>query len=181
MSEKIKPLHLSRKAIVYVRQSSKFQVNYYLESQRLQYEMKTRIRQMGWQDVEIIDEDLGRSASGIEERSGFERMVAQVCMGKVGVVAARELSRFACNSKDWQQLIEVCRVVDAILVDHDSIYDPRNGNDRLLLGLKGSLNEYELDLLRLRSLDARKQKARRGELLISVPIGYANSNGCLEL
>ena len=97
-------------------------------------------------------------------RAGFERMVAEVCLGKVGAVAAREVSRFARNSRDWQQLIEMCRVVDTLLVDEEAIYAPRQGNDRLLLGLKGSLNEYELDLLRQRSLAARDQKARRGEL-----------------
>ena len=180
MSDKIKPIHLSRKAIVYIRQSSQFQVNHYLESKRLQYDMKTRISQMGWQSIEVIDDDLGRSASGTERRCGFERMVAQVCMGNIGVVAARELSRFARNSREWQQLIEVCRVVDTILIDHDSVYDPRNSNDRLLLGLKGSLNEYELDLLRVRSQEARKQKALRGELLVAVPIGYVKDNGTIE-
>jgi DNA invertase Pin-like site-specific DNA recombinase len=180
MSEKIKPTHLSKKAIIYIRQSSLFQVNHYQESKKLQYGMKTRISQMGWQDIEVIDDDLGISASGTDDRCGFERMVAQVCMGKIGAVAARELSRFARNSREWQQLIEVCRVVNTILIDHDSVYDPRNSNDRLLLGLKGSLNEYELDLLRLRSQEARKQKALRGELLVSVPIGYIKSNGCIE-
>jgi DNA invertase Pin-like site-specific DNA recombinase len=180
MSEKIKPVHLSRQAILYIRQSSQFQVNHYQESKKLQYGMKARLKQMGWQDIEVIDDDLGISASGTEERGGFERMVAQVCMGKIGAVAARELSRFARNSREWQQLIEVCRVVDTILIDHDSVYDPRNSNDRLLLGLKGSLNEYELDLLRLRSQEARKEKARRGELLVSVPIGYMKSNGSIE-
>jgi len=180
MSEKIKPVHLSRQAVLYIRQSSQFQVNHYQESKKLQYGMKARLKQMGWQDIEIIDDDLGVSASGTEERCGFERMVAQVCMGKIGAVAARELSRFARNSREWQQLIEVCRVVDTILIDHDSVYDPRNSNDRLLLGLKGSLNEYELDLLRLRSQEARKEKARRGELLVSVPIGYIKSNGLIE-
>jgi len=142
--------------------------------------MKTRISQMGWQSLEVIDDDLGRSASGTEQRCGFERMVAQVCMGNIGVIAARELSRFARNSREWQQLIEVCRVVDTILIDHDSVYNPRNSNDRLLLGLKGSLNEYELDLLRMRSQEARKQKARRGELLVAVPIGYIKDNGLIE-
>ncbi|MEN6386354.1 MAG: recombinase family protein [Phycisphaerales bacterium] len=180
MNEKIKPTHLSRKAIIYIRQSSQFQVNNYTESQKLQYGMKTRLNQIGWHDIEVIDDDLGISASGGEKRHGFERMVTEVCMGNIGAVAARELSRFARNSREWQQLIEVCRVVDTILIDHDSIYDPRNSNDRLLLGLKGSLNEYELDLLRLRSQEARKEKARRGELLVAVPIGYIKNNGCME-
>jgi Resolvase, N terminal domain len=90
----------------------------------------------------VIDDDLGRSAAGTVQRAGFERMVAEVCLGKVGAVCAREVSRFARNSRDWQQLIEMCRVVDTVLVDHETNYAPRHGNDRLLLGLKGNLNEY---------------------------------------
>ena len=103
-------------------------------------------------------------------------MVAEVCLGKVGAVAAREVSRFARNSRDWQQLIEMCRVVDTLLVDQEAIYAPRQGNDRLLLGLKGSLNEYELDLLRQRSLAARHQKAQRGELIVAAPVGYLKTD-----
>src|SRR5262249_27050297 len=102
-------------------------------------------------------------------------MVAELCLGKVGAVAAREVSRFARNSRDWQQLIEMCRVVDTLLVDQEAIYAPRQGNDRLLLGLKGSLNEYELDLLRHRSLAARYEKARRGELIVAAPVGYVKT------
>ena len=105
-------------------------------------------------------------------RAGFERMVAEVCLGKVGAVAAREVSRFARNSREWQQLVEVCRVVDTVLIDQEMVYAPRLSNDRLLLGLKGSLNEYELDLLRQRSVEARREKARRGELLQAAPVGY---------
>jgi DNA invertase Pin-like site-specific DNA recombinase len=142
--------------------------------------MDQRLRALGWRDIEVIDEDLGRSASGTTIRSGFERMVTEVCMGKIGAVAAREVSRFARNSRDWQQLVEVCRMVDTLLVDQETIYDPRQSNDRLLLGLKGSLNEYELDLLRHRSLEARRQKARRGELIVSAPVGYAKAENRLE-
>ena len=155
MSEKIKPHHLERKAILYVRQSSAYQVVYNEESRRLQYAMRKRLAQLGWEQIEVIDEDQGRSAAGAVERSGFERMVADVCLGKVGAVAAREVSRFARNSREWQQLVEVCRIVDTLLIDHEVVYAPRQSNDRLLLGLKGSLNEYELDLLRQRSLEAR--------------------------
>ena len=99
-------------------------------------------------------------------------MVADVCLGKVGAVAAREFSRFARNSREWQQLVKVCRVVDTLLVDQETVYAPRQSNDRLLLGLKGSLNEYELDLLRQRSVEARREKARRGELLVLAPVGF---------
>jgi DNA invertase Pin-like site-specific DNA recombinase len=175
MSEKVKSQHVGRKALLYVRQSSTYQVHHNLESQKLQYAMEQRLRTLGWRDVEVIDEDLGRSAAGTMTRSGFERMVTQVCMGKIGAVAAREVSRFARNSRDWQQLVEVCRMVDTLLVDQETIYDPRQSNDRLLLGLKGSLNEYELDLLRQRSLEARRAKARRGELIVGAPVGYVGA------
>ena len=164
MHEKIRPHHLERKAILYVRQSSAHQVLHNRESSALQYAMRDRLAALGWSRIETVDDDLGRSAAGGVTRAGFDRMVAEVCLGKVGAVAAREVSRFARNSRDWQQLIEMCRVVDTVLIDQETVYAPRQGNDRLLLGLKGSLNEYELDLLRQRSLSARYEKARRGEL-----------------
>jgi len=172
MSEKIQPQHLVRKAMLYVRQSSAFQVLHNQESSKLQYAMQARLRDLGFTEIEVIDEDLGRSAAGTVARSGFERMVAEVSLGRVGAVAAREVSRFARNSREWQQLVEVCRIVDTVLVDQETVYAPRASNDRLLLGLKGSLNEYELDLLRQRSLEARRAMARRGELLVIAPVGY---------
>ena len=180
MSDKIQPHHLERKAILYVRQSSAHQVLHNRESSALQYAMQGRLSQLGWSKIETIDEDLGRSAAGSVERAGFERMVAEVCLGKVGAVAAREVSRFARNSRDWQQLIEMCRVVDTLLVDQETVYAPRQSNDRLLLGLKGSLNEYELDLLRQRSLAARYEKAKRGELIVAAPVGYVKAGDRLE-
>src|SRR5205807_5788799 len=146
----------------------------------LQYAMEAHLRALGWNDVEVIDEGLGRSAGGSITRTGFERMVAQVCLGEVGAVCAREVSRFARNSREWQQLVEVCRLVDTLLIDQETVYDPRQGNDRLLLGLKGSLNEYELDLLRQRSLEARRQKAKRGELIVAAPAGYVKGEDRLE-
>jgi DNA invertase Pin-like site-specific DNA recombinase len=172
MSEKIKPQHLARMAILYVRQSSPYQVMNNLESQKLQYAMEAHLRSFGWKDVEVIDEDLGRSAGGSVTRAGFERMVAQVCLGEVGAVCAREVSRFARNSREWQQLVEVCRMVDTLLIDQETVYSPRQSNDRLLLGLKGTLNEYELDLLRQRASEARVEKARRGELVSQCPVGF---------
>jgi DNA invertase Pin-like site-specific DNA recombinase len=172
MNDKIKAQHLERKAILYIRQSSVYQVNHNLESQKLQYAMEERVRQLGWREIEVVDDDLGRSAAGTVTRAGFERMVAEVCLGQVGAVAAREVSRFARNSREWQQLIEVCRVVDTVLIDQETVYTPRQSNDRLLLGLKGSLNEYELDLLRQRSVEARRAKAQRGELIVAAPVGY---------
>jgi len=176
MSDKITPHHQTRKAMLYIRQSSAHQVQHNLESQRLQYAMRERLQQLGWRDIEVVDDDLGRSAAGLVTRAGFARMVADVCLGQVGAVAAREVSRFARNSREWQQLVEVCRVVDTVLIDLDTVYSPRHSNDRLLLGLKGSLNEYELDLLRQRSVEARRAKARRGELLVSAAVGYLKTD-----
>src|ERR1017187_7212308 len=175
ISDKVRPHHLDRKAILYVRQSSAHQVLHNRESSALQYAMRDRLTALGWSESDVIDDDLGRSAAGGVARAGFDRMVADVCLGKVGAVAAREVSRFARNSRDWQQLIEMCRVVDTVLIDQEAVYAPRQGNDRLLLGLKGSLNEYELDLLRQRSLAARYEKARRGELIVAAPVGYVKT------
>lgn len=163
---------MARKAILYIRQSSPYQVIHNQESQKLQYAMEEHLHQLGWREIEVVDEDFGRSAAGVVTRAGFERIIAEVCLGKVGAVAAREVSRFACNNREWQQLVEVCRMVDTVLIDQEMVYAPRLSNDRLLLGLKGSLNEYELDLLRQRSVEARREKARRGELIQAAPIGY---------
>src|ERR1700755_2062205 len=124
MSEKIRPHHLQRKAILYVRQSSAHQVLHNRESSALQYAMRDRLTALGCSEIEVIDDDLGRSAAGGVQRAGFERMVAEVCLGKVGAVCTREVSRFARNSRDWQQLIEMCRVVDTVLVDQETIYAP---------------------------------------------------------
>ena len=180
MSDKIEAHHKERKAILYVRQSSAHQVMHNREGSALQYAMRDRLTAFGWSKIETIDDDLGRSAAGGVTRAGFDRMVAEVCLGKIGAVAALEVSRFARNSRDWQQLIEMCRVVDTVLIDQEAVYAPRQGNDRLLLGLKGSLNEYELDLLRQRSLSARYEKARRGELIVSAPVGFVKSGDRLE-
>ena len=180
MTDKIRPHHLERKAMLYVRQSSPHQVLHNRESRALQYAMRDRLAALGWQQIETVDDDLGRSAAGSVSRAGFDRMVAEVCLGKVGAVAALEVSRFARNSRDWQQLIEMCRVVDTVLIDQEMVYAPRQGNDRLLLGLKGSLNEYELDLLRQRSLSARYEKARRGELIVAAPVGFVKGGDHFE-
>jgi DNA invertase Pin-like site-specific DNA recombinase len=179
-ADKIGAQHRARRAVLYIRQSSTHQVQHNRESQVLQYAMRERLVQLGWSQIEVIDEDLGCSAAGGTTRVGFERMVAEVCLGKVGAVAAREVSRFARNSRDWQQLVEMCRVVDTLLIDQETVYAPRQGNDRLLLGLKGSLNEYELDLLRQRSLAARYEKARRGDLIVAAPVGFIKSGDRLE-
>lgn len=176
MSEKITPERLQRPAIVYVRQSSPHQPLHNTESGRLQYAMADRVRALGWKEIEIVDEDQGRSATTTSGRTGFQRMVAEVALGKIGAVAAIEVSRFARNNRDWHQLIEMCGMVDTLLIDHEAIYDPRRPNDRLLLGLKGSMSEYEIDLLRQRSLEARWAKARRGELVIQAPVGFLKTS-----
>ena len=138
ITDKVRPHHLERKALLYVRQSSAHQVLHNRESSALQYAMRDRLTALGWSEIEVIDDDLGRSAAGGVQRAGFERMVAEVCLGKVGAVCAREVSRFARNSRDWQQLIEMCRVVDTVLVDQETVYAPRHGNDRLLLFARAS-------------------------------------------
>jgi DNA invertase Pin-like site-specific DNA recombinase/predicted DNA-binding transcriptional regulator AlpA len=177
MSDKVTPRHLERKALLYVRQSSPQQLQNNEESRRLQYAMETRLRDLGWTEIEVIDADLGQSAAGATSRAGFERMVAEVSLGAVGAVSARELSRFARNSREWQRLVEISRLVGTVLVDQDEVYDPRRSNDRLLLGLKGTLNEYELELLRLRADEARQAKAKRGELSLRPPVGYVQAEG----
>jgi excisionase family DNA binding protein len=166
------PSVLKRKAVVYVRQSTQAQVQSNLESQRRQYELVDVARRRGFRDVEVIDDDLGRSASGMVARPGFERLVAWLCAGEVGAVLCFDASRLARNGRDWHHLLELCGLVEARVIDLDGIYDPCRPNDRLLLGMKGSISEFELGVLRARMLDAARAKARRGELRISVPIGY---------
>lgn len=163
---------LNRRAVVYIRQSSPGQVVHNLESQRRQYGLADHARQLGFREVQIIDEDLGRSGSGKEARPGFERLVAEVCSGDVGAVFCIEASRLARNGRDWHHLIELCGLVRTIVIDPDGVYDPGVLNDRLLLGLKGTMSEFELNLLRQRSLEAIRQKARRGELQFRLPVGY---------
>jgi len=129
-------------------------------------------RAMGFANVVVIDDDLGRSGSGLVERPGFQKLVAMVCGGSIGAVFCIEASRLARNGRDWHHLIDLCGLVDTLVIDHDGVYDPRQVNDRLLLGLKGSMSEYELSLLRQRGLAARDSKAKRGELQVALPPGY---------
>ena len=163
---------LQRKAVVYVRQSTPQQVQSNLESQRRQYELVDVARRRGFTNVEIIDDDLGRSASGAVDRPGFDRLVAALCAGQVGAVLCLDASRLARNGRDWHHLLELCGLVDARVIDLDGVYDPCRPNDRLLLGMKGSISEFELGVIRSRMYDAVRSKARRGELRVSVPIGY---------
>ncbi|MCE3250977.1 MAG: Resolvase, N-terminal domain [Geminicoccaceae bacterium] len=164
---------LRRKAVVYVRQSTPVQVQVNAESRRRQYELVEVARRRGFREVEVIDDDLGRSAGGTVERPGFERLVAWLCAGEVGAVLCLEASRLARNGRDWHHLLELCGLVEARVIDLDGVYDPCRPNDRLLLGMKGSISEFELGVLRARMLDAARAKARRGELRIAVPIGYS--------
>src|SRR5512145_1636667 len=168
---KITAEHLGRSAIVYVRQSTAYQVTNNLESQRRQYGLVERGRLLGWSDVQVIDDDLGRSGGRIA-RPGFEKLLAAICEGRVGAVLSIEASRLARNGRDWHTLLEFCGFVGTLIVDEDGVYEPRSPNDRLLLGMKGTMSEMELSVLRQRSLEALKQKARRGELFMTVAIGY---------
>jgi DNA invertase Pin-like site-specific DNA recombinase len=168
---KITADQLSRDAFVYIRQSTADQLLNNPESRRRQYGLADRARQLGWTKVEVIDDDLGRSGGGIN-RPGFERLLAAICEGRVGAVFAIEASRLARNGRDWHTLIEFCGLVGTVIVDEDGIYDPRHPNDRLLLGMKGTMSELELSLFRQRSQEALKQKARRGELFLGVAAGY---------
>src|SRR3979409_1598431 len=167
------PALLKRKAVVYVRQSTQAQVQLNLESQRRQYELVDEARRRGFRDVEIIDDDLGRSASGMVARPGFDRLVAWLCAGEVGAVLCFDASRLARNGRDWHHLLELCGLVEARVIDLDGVYDPCRPNDRLLLGMKGSISEFELGIIRSRMYEAARSKAKRGELRISSPIGYA--------
>lgn len=182
MNPKLTAERLRRRGMVYIRQSSAGQVLHNHESQRRQYGLADQARELGFRDVVIIDEDLGRSGSGLIERPGFQRLVAEVCTGDVGAVFCLEASRLARNGRDWHHLIELCGMVGAVVIDPDGIYDPGLINDRLLLGLKGTMSEFELNLLRQRSLEAIRQKAGRGELRILLPVGLCwTSNGRIEL
>src|SRR6187397_1494683 len=171
---KITPDHLARQAIVYIRQSTADQVANNLESQRRQYNLPERARQLGWNDVQVIDDDLGRSGGGIV-RPGFEKLLAAICAGRVGAVLSIEASRLARNGRDWHTLLEFCGLVGTLLVDEEGVYDPRSINDRLLLGMKGTMSEMELSVFRQRSMEAMRQKARRGELFLTVAVGYVKA------
>jgi DNA invertase Pin-like site-specific DNA recombinase len=182
MNPKLTAERLRRRGMVYVRQSSAGQVLHNHESQRRQYALADHARELGFRDIVVIDEDLGRSGSGLVERPGFQRLVAEVCTGDVGAVFCVEASRLARNGRDWHHLIELCGMVGAVVIDPDGVYDPSLINDRLLLGLKGTMSEFELNLLRQRSLEAIRQKAGRGELRVLLPVGLCwTSNGRIEL
>jgi DNA invertase Pin-like site-specific DNA recombinase len=175
MNEKIRPEHLQRAAYLYIRQSTAHQVRFHLEGQKRQYELSQRARELGFTQVVVIDEDLGRSGSGLQERPGFGRLLAAVCQGAVGAVVALEASRLARNNRDWHHLVDLCGLTDTLLIDDDGIYDPKLLNDRLLLGLKGTMSEFELGLFRQRARQAFVQKVKRGCALWEVPVGFVRT------
>ncbi len=171
---KITPDHLARSAYVYVRQSTPDQLLNNPESRRRQYALTTRARALGWENVIVIDDDLGRSGSGTA-RPGFERLLAAICTGTAGAVFAIEASRLARNGRDWHTLLEFCALVNSLIIDEDGVYDSRLINDRLLLGMKGTFSELELSILRQRSQEALRLKAARGDLHTTIAIGYVRS------
>ncbi len=171
---KITPDHLSRSAYVYVRQSTPDQLANNPESRRRQYALAARARALGWENVTVIDDDLGRSGGGTA-RPGFERLLAAICTGTAGAVLAIEASRLARNGRDWHTLLEFCTLVNSLIIDEDGVYDPKLVNDRLLLGMKGTFSELELSILRQRSQEALRLKAARGDLHTSVAVGYVRS------
>jgi len=159
---------------VYLRQSTASQVKNNRESQRLQYALVERARELGWQEAQIIDEDLGISGNGVQ-RDGFDRLLRDVCQGRIGAIFSVEASRLARNGREWHTLLEFCIVVDVLLIDAQTIYDPKRTDDRLLLGMKGTFSEVESATFRERAQSAIKQKAQRGELIQRVPIGYVKA------
>lgn len=182
MTPKITPDHQSRGAAVYVRQSSMTQVMDNTESKRRQYALADVAKAAGFASVMVIDDDLGRSGSGLIERPGFKKLVTAVCTDKIGAVYCIEASRLARNGRDWHHLIDLCALAGALVIDPDGVYDPRLINDRLLLGLKGTMSEYELSLFRQRGIAARDSMAQRGELRFTLPPGYCwSETGQIEM
>jgi DNA invertase Pin-like site-specific DNA recombinase len=172
-SPKIKPEHLARKALVYLRQSSDKQVRQNKESQRLQYDVAERMKNLGWKEVEIISSDLGCSAGiASARREGFERVLSAVALGEVGIVGSWEVSRLSRTDKDWCRLLEVCQIFGTLIADEQHIYDLNSLDDQLVLGIKGTLSVVELKVLRQRMQAGQESKARRGELFKRLPVGY---------
>lgn len=174
---KIQSTHRERMAFVYVRQSTPLQVIEHRESTERQYHLRERAIDLGWPGtrVEVIDEDQGRSGSMSAHRTGFQRLVSEVGLGKVGIVLMLEASRLARNNSDWYRLIEICGVSGTLIADEGAVYNPREPNDRLLLGVKGTLSEAELFTLRTRLYEGRWNKARKGQLHFPLPVGYVRT------
>src|SRR5437764_2331166 len=175
---KVTAEHLRRNAYLYVRQSTLRQVLTNTESTMRQYDLRGRAIALGWsaEQVVVIDTDQGRSGASATDRDGFQRLVAEVSMSRAGIVLGLEVSRLARNNADWHRLLEICALSGTLILDEDGLYDPCNFNDRLLLGLKGSLSEAELHLLKARLRGGQLSKARRGELQMSLPIGLVHTS-----
>ena len=171
---KVRAVHLERRAYVYVRQSTLRQVRENVESTARQYALVERAVELGWprDQVEVVDEDLGRSAAQAAGRTGFQRLVARVSMGEAGGVFGLEVSRLARSSADWHRLLELCGLFETVIVDEDGVYELGDFNDRLVLGLKGTMSEAELHYLRSRMTEGKRAKAKRGELRLPLPVGY---------
>lgn len=175
-THKIQPFHRSRQAYIYVRQSSQAQVRNHTESQRCQLQLVDLAQSYGWPAPVILDEDLGISASGCHHRADFEALTTAVCQEQIGIILSFDVSRLARNSREWSRLLEFCTVTHTLLADFQGIYDLKlNADDRLVLGLKGTLSEVELESIKTRLLQARLSLARRGELINNVGIGYVRS------
>jgi DNA invertase Pin-like site-specific DNA recombinase len=177
-SELVTALHLSRKAIIYIRQSSPNQVLTNQESLRLQYALTQRALELGWrdEDVEVIDADLGLSGAAAQHREGFKDLVARVTLGRVGIILSIEVQRLSRNCSDWYPLLDVCGYRSCLIGDRDGVYDPASPNGRLLLGLKGQLSELELHVIRSRLTSGILSKAARGELALTLPIGLVRDD-----
>src|ERR1700721_3954238 len=176
--------HLRRDAYLYVRQSTLRQVAENGESTQRQYALRDRAVAAGWpaEQIHVIDNDLGKSGASATARDGFQHLVSEVALGRAGIVMGREVSRLARNSADWHRLIELCALTATLIVDEDGIYDPAAFNDRLLLGLKGTMSEAELHILKARMRGGQLNKARRGELEMGPPVGLVyRSDGVIDL
>src|SRR5512134_73844 len=173
ISELVTPRHLSRKAVIYIRQSSPHQVLTNQESLRLQYALRQRASDLGWKetDIEVIDADLGLSGAAAAHRRRFKDLIARVTLGEVGIVLSSEVTRLARNCSDWYPLLDLCGYKGCLIADRDGVYDPGSANGRLLLGLKGQLSELELHTLRARLTAGLLSKAQRGELAVRLPVG----------
>ena len=172
-SELITPIHVARKALIYVRQSSPHQPINNQESLRLQYALQQRAQTLGWppERIEVIDSDLGTTAATAEHRSGFKDLIAQVTLDQVGIILSYDVTRLSRNCSDWYPLLDLCGYKNCLIADHDSVYDPSSANGRLLLGLKGQMSEVELYTIRARLTAGILSKAKRGELALTLPIG----------
>src|SRR5712664_4593318 len=172
-SELVKPDHLDRKAVVYVRQSTPHQVIANQESLKLQYALSQRARDLGWReaDIDVIDSDLGQSGAAAAHRRGFKDLVARVTLGEVGLILSSDVTRLSRNCSDWYPLLDVCGYRGCLIADQDGVYDPGSTNGRLLLGLKGQLSELELHTIRARMTAGLLNKASRGELALTLPVG----------